>query len=432
MFHHSNIVREPVAASPLHGRVYRQDKPSTQASPAGWPFPALRWGLACYGVTGLLVLLGAIFGHDLVFRPPDAPRPDRFLKSLCNWDGNWFLDITRLGYVYVAHEQSSTAFLPGYPALARLIVKATGARPEVALLLISHLSFLAALVVLAAYVRLRFPNGPEHLPGFVLLTATLLPTSFFFRMGYSESLFLLCAVLSLYLMERKAAPWLVAAVIGFASGVRLPGICLLLPFALYLWNRSAIKREFFQKLLVLAPLACWGITIFTFFTWHKFGEPFAFAKAQAEWNLRVAPSLSDKLYSLATLEPVRSVFDPSSPGYWRKVSLYQNPFFSLAVANPLYFVFAVLLIGVGIYRRWLSTSEWLFSASLLFIAYAGRGYDMCMQSSGRFVAVIFPMYFVAGHLLARCPPPLAAAILTCSGVLLTIYSALFAAHHLLI
>jgi hypothetical protein len=413
---------------PVPGHVHWEDKVRARPAQQAWPLPSVRMGLTCYAVSTLLVFLGVAMGHGLLPKPPHS---DRFYSYLVNWDGGWYLGIVQRGYFSDPQGQTSAAFFPAYPVLGWMAAQATGVRPEVALVIVSHVCFAGALILLAAYVRLRFAAGPEHLPGFVLFAVALFPTAFFFRMAYSESLFLFLAILAFYLMERKAAPWLVAVVIGLATASRVPGICLLVPFAWHIWRNSHDNRDGARRLVVLVPLAGWGIIAYVGYCWHHFGQPLAFITAQNMWHARTA-SWGDKLYCLATFEPLASVFEPSCPGYWKIRVTYQNPWFSLAAANPFYFVFAVVLVGVGVYRRWLTAKEWTFAGALLFVTYVSRGYDMCMLSSGRFVAVVFPIYLVLGQLLCRCPPPLAAAVLAVSAVFLTIYAALFAAAHFLI
>jgi hypothetical protein len=55
-----------------------------------------------------------------------------------------------------------------------------------------------------------------------------------------------------------------------------------------------------------------------------------------------------------------------------------------------------------------------------------------MLSQGRFIAAVFPLYLVIGQLLSRCPPPVAALILSFSAVVMAIYAAQFMAGYMLI
>ena len=59
----------------------------------------------------------------------------------------------------------------------------------------------------------------------------------------------------------------------------------------------------------------------------------------------------------ATLEPLWTVYDKSSPAYWRRHDRELGPTFSLQFANPIYFAGMALLVGYGAWRRWLSAER---------------------------------------------------------------------------
>jgi hypothetical protein len=162
---------------------------------------------------------------------------------------------------------------------------------------------------------------------------------------------------------------------------------------------------------------------------NRFGDPGAFARTQDNWRLRQTKCTSGKLVALATAEPIVSVYQPDSRGYWRRLAPPQSALLSLAFANPIYFVGTALLVGYGAWRRWLNASELLLSVGLLLIPYLTRSYEMCMVSHGRFAAVVFPVYLVLGRILAALPLAMSMALLALSGALLGMYSAMFAAGY---
>jgi hypothetical protein len=183
------------------------------------------------------------------------------------------------------------------------------------------------------------------------------------------------------------------------------------------------------KWALFVPLACWGILGYMLFQWLAFGAPLAFAKTQAHWRIRPGVSLGEQAISLMTLEPIWSVYDPSSPCYWRLHESDGNAVFSMQFANPIYFVATAALIVFGGIRGWLNRNELALAAGLLLIPYVTRSHEMCMGSMGRFAAVAFPAYLVLGHILARMPGPAAALVLAISGFWMGIYAALFAAWY---
>ena len=93
----------------------------------------------------------------------------------------------------------------------------------------------------------------------------------------------------------------------------------------------------------------------------------------------------------------------------------------------MFFCGTAALVAVGAWKRWLSTPEVLLSVGLLAIPYFTRAYEMCMESQGRFAAVVVPAYIVLGRLLAALPRPLAWLALAVSAVGLGFFASRYAA-----
>jgi hypothetical protein len=397
----------------------------------GWDWlSCLSSGFLYYYLTSMIVVIAAMLGHDLLPRPqhPLAKRGDA-LHAFANWDGEWYERIVTSGYAYDPARPSSVAFFPAYPLLARGLVCFTGLDPVVSLLIVSHASLIAAFALTLAYVRRRYPDGCRELGQYVLLSLGLFPTALFFRMAYSEALFVLLSVLCLYGMERRWPLLIFAMLVGVATASRPVGLALLPPFVLHVWHRSASGQQFAIRLTWLLPLSLWGIVSYMSYQWMAFGEPLAFLKTQANWRVYRPSSLSEKVIALATLKPLWGAFSPSSPGYWLRHTLYPNPFASLSLMNPLFFAAAVVLIGIGLRRRWLSSYEVLLACFLLLIPYVASSYEMHMAGMARFVAAIFPLHLVLGQILVRLRGPLSALLLSVSACFLTLYAALFAAWY---
>jgi hypothetical protein len=265
---------------------------------------------------------------------------------------------------------------------------------------------------------------------YVLLVMGLFPAGFFLRMAYSESLFLLLVVLVLYGIRRRWHPLIVALLAGMATAARPTGIALLLPLTLYLWHEAPGRGAFVRRLVLYGTIGCWGLAAYAGYLYAAFDEPLAFAAAQQNWRVRPETPLGQRLLDLATLEPVRSVYDAGSPGYWGRVSP-ASPFLSLPFANPIYWLAAVGLLALGGFKRWLNRYELWLGAALLAIPYVTRGHEMCLASAGRFACVAFPCYLVAGRLLSRLGYA-AALVLAVLALLLATYAALFAAGYCLI
>lgn len=385
---------------------------------------ALAVGAAYYALTTCVVILGAGLGtYALVHQPSRG-----FLRSFAHVDGVPYVELANWGYTLQAARPPYIAYFPFYPLLGRAIKDALGIEAETGLLLLSHASLLAAFVVMARYLAARWPHAPSSLTSLTLLALGLWPATFFFRMAYSESLFLAAALLAMYAMERRWSLPLVALVVGFATGVRPVGVALVPVFALHVWRSSTGPGQFLTRAVLLLPLASWGLVAYMIYLQGDFGDPLGFATAQRSWVLRPTPWL-EKLPALLTLEPLWSPYVPGSVAYWRSHLPADQPWLNFALVNPLVFVVTVALLVTGAVKRWLNGGEIVLGGLLLLIPYVTMAHDNLMTSQPRFAAVIFPAYMVMARLLWPLPRwAIAVFFITCA-MLLGVYAAYFTAGY---
>lgn len=394
-------------------------------------------GLFCYLATGGIIFVATCLPLRLPRQFTALVDAADFMSRFMGRNGWDYVLLLREGYSYQPHGASNIAFFPAYPLAARTLVWLTGTSVETALLVVSNGCLIGAFLLFGVYVRSRWPDGDSKLVDFTLLALALWPPTFFFRMMHSESLMLLTALAAMYMMQRRVHPFFVALVVGLATACRPVGVALLLPFALYLWQRRdrAGDRQglaFLRNTLLLMPLACWGIGAFMVFQYAKFGEPLAFAKTQQQWSLTPGTSHVEQWVRAASLEPIVSVYDPVSPAYWKKQDKIDNPVFSLAFANPIYFVSMAVLVLVGWAKGWLDEREVLLAAFLILVPYVTHGYRYHMMCQGRYSAMAFPAYIVLGHLALRAPRWVVVIVAAVFTFFLATYSALFAAWYRLI
>lgn len=385
----------------------------------------------CYATTAL-VIAGAAFG--MAFVPPlegNSAEADGIFVRLANWDGEQYARINRDGYYYSADIPSTVGFFPAFPILGRAVSRATGFSPQAALVVVSNVALVAAFLTFACYLAHRFP-GDAATQGCALLWLAVFPTTCFFRFAYTESLFALVCCLCLLAIERARALLWIGLLAGAATAIRPVGVALLFPVIAACWERSSSARSFAVRVIFLAPLAIWGLLAFMAFQYAEFGDAAAFATAQSQWRLRPAESPATVILALTTLEPLWSVYVPSSPAFWQRHDLQNHFLFSLQAFNPLYFLLAAVLIAAGIRYRWLNKNEAMFAIAAIAIPYFTRSFDMCMGSCGRYVAVALPIYIVLGRMSAGLPRVVVFVGLIVSVFFLVIYSALFAAHYFII
>ncbi len=413
-----------------------QESVQPEALPAALPgaqkqatfWQSLRIGLVYYLVTTLIVLAGAAFGYWALARPPrEGVGQEELLTPLLRWDGRWYERIARNGYAYDPSRESSVAFFPAYPLLARTVTEATGIDLQWSLLLVSHLCLAGTFVVFAMYVKNQFSQGPSDLAGFVLLAFGLWPTNFFFRMAYTESLFLFVTLLIVYGMRRAWPLWVLGTLVGLLTAVRPVGVVMTAPFALHIWQRRTSRTRLLVDVALPAILSCAGLAAYMLYQRVHFGYAFAFAQTQTHWQIAPRVSFLDRMVALETLQPVWSIFDGHAWALWTAVDPKARSLFNAPIMDRVFFLLAAGLLGVAAVRRSLPSEELVAGGLLLLIPYLSRGYEMNMASMGRFSAVVFPIYLVLGRFLCRLPAPCAAGLMAGSASLLVIYTAQFAA-----
>jgi hypothetical protein len=208
------------------------------------------------------------------------------------WDAQWFIGTAEHGYPWKLFPQlaySSTAFFPLYPLLIRL-VSATGLQAGVAAMLISNIAFLCALYYLYRLVRL---DQPAPVATRTLWLLAVFPTALFFFLPYTESLYVLCAVLTLWYLRRQR--WPAAGMAGALGALtRQSGLVLLLPylvewFAAYRQHWSPVRSPL-AAIRALLPVLLMPLAVAAQLTylWHLTGSPLAFLQEQRTWHRRLA------------------------------------------------------------------------------------------------------------------------------------------------
>jgi hypothetical protein len=386
---------------------------------AAWWSKPLPLGLILYAVTSGIVVLGVSFGYQFVTPRGESPGPGLHEKFSA-YDGGWYKRIATSGYQYDPHQQSSTAFFPLYPLLGAGVMRLTSLGATWALLIVAHACLAAAFVLAVLYLRGRKPSPDRTTVSLTLLALGLMPATFFFRMTYSESIFLLLSLLFLLGIQRNWPLPVVALIAGLGTASRPVGVGLLVPLVIYAWRSSPSRRAFLTRIALSAPLACCGLLAYAVFLFVQFGDPMVFAKTQEHWG-KAAPTLTTKLFALLSYQPIWEIYLCQPVGGWSVFAWEQ--------VNPVYFAVSVIMILYGACRRRLNVYEISLAAMLLLIPYLTRGYELNMASSARFAAVVFPVYLILGEVLSRLPPAVSAVILGISTFFLGAFTALFASGY---
>jgi len=156
-----------------------------------------------------------------------AVRGQSPLEIWNQWDTTWYLGIAAHGYHWGINGKSALAFFPLYPLLIH--VGSLGGSPSLAFaMLAANLAGGGALMYL--YLWTSADRGAEVARRTVWLFA-LFPTAVFTIAPYTESLFLLCAIGSMYHARRQqsllAGLWMAGAIMTRSTGfILVPALIL--------------------------------------------------------------------------------------------------------------------------------------------------------------------------------------------------------------
>jgi hypothetical protein len=332
------------------------------------------WAIAIFLCSRAVVALGLVFSQKYLPIATDVWSAGPFwYHQLLQWDSEWYFKIVTEGYRYNGDPtiEQNIVFYPLYPMLARGLVVISGITPADALLLVSNVAGLLAIVVLFKLVREEFGDR------LALTTTALLsffPTSVLLSAGYTESLELLLIV-SFCLALKRQHHLLAALFAGLAVADRSTGIVLLPVLVCEMWlNRD--KKPFPALLLPCILVATSGLWLFMIYLWNSFGDPLAFSDGQAAFHQET--SMVTRVIAALKLAPfTRMILNDWNP--WG-----QDSWFTLAF---------IVLIIVGWFRlrfSWALLATGVFLLPYLTLSGGPAGFVSMM----RFNLVSFPLFVV--------------------------------------
>ncbi len=157
-----------------------------------------------FGLSRLFIFTAAFVGDT--FMPTEeghwvADPNSPFLSFWAKWDSQWYFQIARDGYLYQPLRQSNVAFFPVYPLSMRLLARFVGDNLILSGFLVSNLAFFLALVFLYRLAELEF--GDRSTARRTVFYLAFFPTAFFFSSVYTESVYLLLTVATMYFARSR-------------------------------------------------------------------------------------------------------------------------------------------------------------------------------------------------------------------------------------
>jgi len=308
-------------------------------------------------------------GYWANFHFPPAAPPGPWIQ-LQTWDAQHYLYLAEHGY----HAgDSSTAFFPLWPYAIRAATPLFGGSHLLAGLVLAGLLSIAGLTLFWQLVR--DSSGDREVADTALLLAIAYPGALFFNFVYSEALFLLIAVVTIRALARDE--WRTACLAAFLLPlVRGVGIFIGLPMLYVLirqWRESGVL-PWRRALGLAAPLL--GLGVYFLFISAETGSALTGFDAQVQFiSMR---SLAD-LWDVGGL--VTSFFTVE----------FDHWFHTAFLDRLFYLCFLAALVAL-----WRRDRLGFFYALLLGLVPPMTSF----MSYTRYLVVVFPVFAVAGQLLA--------------------------------
>ncbi len=310
---------------------------------------------------------------------------ESLIAARANFDGFYYAKIAKEGYQYLQE-----AFFPFYPRTIKFFQPVFGSF-ILSGLFVSHFCFILAIYFLLKLFSLE--NGKSVVRKTILLLI-LFPTAFYFLSVYTESLFLLLAVLSFWFAKKEK--WFLAGIFAaIAANTRLIGIFIWPALIVECWEKYGFEKtkNFLGKavkncfsLIILPPL---GLIHYMWHLQQVAGDPFMFIKVQPSFGAE---------RSVTRITPLYQVF-------WR----YLKMIFTVDRTNPIYFtiwlefLLALLFLFLLCYG-WVKKKELKISSSYLIFAtlsYMLPTLTGTFSSLPRYVLLCFPCFLILAKVIEK-------------------------------
>ncbi len=320
--------------------------------------------------------------------PQTNPSPVPWLSvPQVRWDGGHYLSILKNGYPPVIN--SVVAFFPGYPLAAWPLAQVL--HPEIALVVTSHVTALAACLLLYGWAVPRIGSAAT-LAGMALLLCY--PPAMFFSVAYAEGVFFLAIALAVHFTAAgRDAPAALAA--GYATLTRPTGLVV----ALLVWCCAIARGAPLRRaawLLLLGVFACGGILGYELYLWGTYGRADAYFAAQETWK---PVEDSRYWYHVATLRPIiKPALTPLRVIAKGQFDLLLDPW----TWNTFWNVALLTLACLGLWRPGGMPRVWFWLPILQFLM--GWAQDPAngarLVGIARYQLVAFPCFLWLGAALA--------------------------------
>jgi hypothetical protein len=331
-----------------------------------------------------------------------------FWDTFARYDTGHFEGIAWGGYAPAPGGRSNLAYFPVYPMLIRFVGRMFERHHAIFYIsgiVISWACFILAMVALYYLARLDLPRPRAERA--VLLTM-IFPFAFFFGVAYSESTFLLFAVLAFYCFRTRH--WLLGGLCGaVATATRVPGILMVAPLAWIAWRQhEATHRDRITAMAGLV-LAASGFGAYCWYVDRLTGNPLEWAATLQRWGYYPGGA--------PWMAPVRLVQQLVTHPYRYLAGDPMAPYDTLYGVTGMLFVLAIPFVwrrfGAA-YGLYLLLNLWLPLSSGVF------------EGVGRYCSVLFPCFIWLASIRSRS---VSTALIVFCAMFYTLGLALFTTIH---
>ena len=221
-----------------------------------------------------------------------------WVTDLNAWDSAWYRSIVMEGYALEpspGRSEVNWAFFPLLPMIVRGLYQLTGMEPYIIAMLVDTLFLMGIVIVGFVYIsETRHSYTQAAATGIIF---TFGAYSFYFSIMYTEALYLLLLLITLYALEKKE--YLIMGMAGaFLSATRNTGIMVVFAVGVkvimnYIEEADNEKKSFAGflkyafgdwKLVLGICLIPAGLFAFMAYLGWKMGDPLAFVHVQVAWG----------------------------------------------------------------------------------------------------------------------------------------------------
>jgi hypothetical protein len=253
-------------------------------NPTAQPAEPTRWGLRRRELRTLAMVISIkallfLFGLQSyqVLQNERVVGLRGWLEIWNRWDALNYQKLAQFGYGETGELKPLLVFYPLFPWSVRLFTFITRDY-LVSTFIVSTIASLIAAVVLLRLVELDYSKALAQRAVWFLF---IFPTSYFLHIGYTESLFLMLALSSVYAARRER--WLMAGVFGALTCMTRPNGVVLLPVLIVeAAHQYRIIRRWRWQWLYIA-LAAAGFGGYLLLNKYVTGDTFAFISLQQQF-----------------------------------------------------------------------------------------------------------------------------------------------------